>query len=107
MKSVPISGNRIAFEILQLSDTWRYQNLVILFFSSALILNELDGACLVKRHNTGLDLPMNTEKCLRTAFSQNTSGCLLLREVVRSCFSNSCFKRVKYSFVYFFAKSTF
>ena len=107
VKSVPISGNRIAFEILQLSDTWRYQNLVILFFSSALILNKLDGACLVKHHNTELDVPMNIEKCLRTAFSQNTSGCLLLRDIVHSYFSNSCFKRVKYSFVYFFTKSTF
>ena len=39
MKSVPIPGNQYSFEILQLfDDTWRYQSLVILFFSSIVIL---------------------------------------------------------------------
>ena len=30
MKSAPIPGNQSCFEILQLLDKWRYQNLVIL-----------------------------------------------------------------------------
>ena len=38
MKSAPISGNQSSFEILQLIDIWRYQGLVILFFSSVVIL---------------------------------------------------------------------
>ena len=38
MKSAPIPGNQSCFEILQLFDIWRYQSLVILFFSSAVIL---------------------------------------------------------------------
>ena len=38
MKSAPIPGNQSSFEILQLFDIWRYQSLVILFFSSVVIL---------------------------------------------------------------------
>ena len=38
MKSAPISENQSSFEILQLFDTWRYQSLVISFFSSIVIL---------------------------------------------------------------------
>ena len=42
-------GSQGSFEILQLFDTWRYQSLVILFFSSivVLILDESDGVSLV------------------------------------------------------------
>ena len=53
MKSAPIPGNRLpfqsSFEALQLFDIWRYQSLVISFFSSVvvLILDESDGVCLV------------------------------------------------------------
>ena len=36
--SVPIRGNQSSFKILQLFDTWRYQSLVILFFSCVVIL---------------------------------------------------------------------
>ena len=45
MKSVPISGKQSSFEMLHLFDRWRYQSLVILFFSSAvtLIYKESDG----------------------------------------------------------------
>ena len=39
MKLAPIPGNQSSFEILQLFDIWRYQSLVILFFSSVVILN--------------------------------------------------------------------
>ena len=39
MKSAPIPGNQSSFEILELFDIWRYQSLVILFFSSVVILN--------------------------------------------------------------------
>ena len=38
MKSAPIPGNQSSCEILQLFDIWRYQNLVILFFSSVVTL---------------------------------------------------------------------
>ena len=38
MKSAPIPGNQSSFEILQLFDIWRYQSLVILFYSSVVIL---------------------------------------------------------------------
>ena len=38
MKSAPIAGNQSSFEILQLFDIWRYQKLVILFFSSVVTL---------------------------------------------------------------------
>ena len=38
MKSTPVLGNQSSFEILQLFDIWRCQSLVILFFSSAVIL---------------------------------------------------------------------
>ena len=34
MNSVTNKVNQSSFEIFQLVDTWRYQNLVILFFSS-------------------------------------------------------------------------
>ena len=49
MKSAHIPGNRSSFEILQLFNIWRYQSLVIIFFSSTMILfyNESDGVCLV------------------------------------------------------------
>ena len=49
MKSVPIPGNQSSFEILQLFDIWRYQSLVILIFSSAVILiyDESGDVCLV------------------------------------------------------------
>ena len=36
--SVPIRGNQSSFKILQLFDMWRYQSLVILFFSCVVIL---------------------------------------------------------------------
>ena len=36
--SVPIRGNQSSFKILQLFDIWRYQSLVILFFSCVVIL---------------------------------------------------------------------
>ena len=38
MKSALIPGNQSSFEILQLSDVWRYQRSVVLFFRSAVIL---------------------------------------------------------------------
>ena len=38
IKSTPIPGNQSSFEILQLLDVWLYQNLVILFFCSVVIL---------------------------------------------------------------------
>ena len=38
MKSALTPGNQSYSEILQLLDIWRYQNLVLLFFSSVLIL---------------------------------------------------------------------
>ena len=38
MKLSRIPGNQSSFEILQLFDIWLYQSLVILFFSSVLIL---------------------------------------------------------------------
>ena len=38
MKSAPIPGNQSSFEILQLFDIWHDQVLVILFFSSIVIL---------------------------------------------------------------------
>ena len=49
MKSAPIPGNQSSFEILQLFDIWRYQSLVILLFSSVVILiyDESVGTCLV------------------------------------------------------------
>ena len=49
MKSAPIPGNQSSFEILQLFHIWRYQSLVISFFSSVVILtyDESDGVCLV------------------------------------------------------------
>ena len=37
-KSAPIQGKESSFDIFQLFDIWRYQSLVILFFSSILIL---------------------------------------------------------------------
>ena len=48
LKPVPIPGNQSSFEILQLSDTWRYQ-ILILFFSSVVssIQNESDCGCLI------------------------------------------------------------
>ena len=53
MKSAPIPGNQSSFKILQLLDIWRYQSLVILFFSSVVILtkDESDGLFLVERDN--------------------------------------------------------
>ena len=36
--SVPIRGNQSSFKILQLFDIWRYQSLMILFFSCVVIL---------------------------------------------------------------------
>ena len=36
--SIPIRGNQSSFKILQLFDIWRYQSLVILFFSCVVIL---------------------------------------------------------------------
>ena len=53
MKSVPIPANQNSFEILQLFDTWHYQILVILFFSSAvtLILKWIKWCCLIQRQN--------------------------------------------------------
>ena len=36
--SVPIRGNQSSFKILHLFDIWRYQSLVILFFSCVVIL---------------------------------------------------------------------
>ena len=49
MKSAPPPGNQTSFEIFQLFDIWPNQSLVILFFSSVviLILDELVGACFV------------------------------------------------------------
>ena len=49
MKSAPIQGNQTSIEILQLFGTWHYQNVVILFFSSIviLILDKSDGVSLV------------------------------------------------------------
>ena len=49
MKSAPIPGNQGSFEILQLFDIWRYQSLVVLFFSYLLnlIWDESVGVCLV------------------------------------------------------------
>ena len=38
IKSAPMPGNQISFEILQLFDLWGYQSLVILFFSYVMIL---------------------------------------------------------------------
>ena len=38
MKSATIRGNQSSLELLQLFDIWRYQSLVILFFSSVVIL---------------------------------------------------------------------
>ena len=38
MKSVPIPGNKSSFEVLQLFDTWCYQGLAVLVFSSVVIL---------------------------------------------------------------------
>ena len=38
MKSAPILGNQSSFEVFELFDIWRYQSLVILFFSSVVIL---------------------------------------------------------------------
>ena len=40
MKSALIPGNHSSFEILELFDIWRYQSLVILFFSSA-VMNQI------------------------------------------------------------------
>ena len=47
MKSAPIPGNQNSFEILPLFDTWRNQILMILLFSSVVILiyDESDGVC--------------------------------------------------------------
>ena len=49
MKSAPLTENQTFFEIFQLFDIWSYQSLVILFFSSdvILILDESVGVCLV------------------------------------------------------------
>ena len=49
MKSVLMPGNQKSFKILQLFNIWRYQNLVLLFYSSwmASVENESDGVCLV------------------------------------------------------------
>ena len=50
MKSVPVSVNESSFEILQLFDIWRYQSLVILFFTYVVILivdESHHGACPV------------------------------------------------------------
>ena len=49
MKSASIPGNESSVEILQLFDIWLYQGLMILLFSSAVILmqDESDGVCLV------------------------------------------------------------
>ena len=48
MKSAPIPRNQSSFEILELFGIWRYQSLVILFFSSVVILiyDESVGVCL-------------------------------------------------------------
>ena len=48
MKSAPIPGKQSSFEILQLFDMWRYQSLMILLFSSfvMLIYDESDGVFL-------------------------------------------------------------
>ena len=52
MKPAPIPGNQSSFEILQLLDmkvALRYESLMILFFSSVVVLiqDESNGACLV------------------------------------------------------------
>ena len=56
MKSARIPGNQSSFETLQLFDTWRYQRLMILFFSSTVILieDESDGACFIQWDNAVL-----------------------------------------------------
>ena len=48
MKWAPIPGNQSSLEALQLFDIWRYQSLVILFFSSVvtLISDKSDDVCL-------------------------------------------------------------
>ena len=53
MKSAPIPVTQSSFEILQLFDIWHDQVLVILFFSSIVILTseESDGVCLVQWDN--------------------------------------------------------
>ena len=56
MKSAPTPGNQSCFKILQLFDIWRYQSLVILFFSSVVILMSVEFNCFsaVQRDNSVL-----------------------------------------------------
>ena len=58
MESVPIPGKQTSFGILQLFDTWRYQSLVILWFSFVVTLIKMNQMVLVLNSSTIHDLKL-------------------------------------------------